>query len=96
MASYILLINFTDQGIRSIKTWPDRVAAARDLVESYGGSITSLYLTMGIHDAIATIDNVEDESIAAIILRLGQLGNIRTTTLRAFPEADAKRMIQEN
>ena len=94
MASYVLLMNWTDQGIRSIKTWPERVAGAHKLVESLEGNLHSLYMTMGAHYAVAVVDSLDDEGRAKLALGIGQLGNVRTATMRAFPEAEAQQVIQ--
>ena len=94
MASYVILMNWTDQGVRGIKDWPQRLAAARRQVEGLGGKLTSVYLTMGAYDLVATVDGIDDEAMARLALGLGQVGNVRTTTLRAFPEADAVRLTQ--
>ena len=56
--------------------------------------MTSVYLTMGPYDMVVTIDGIDDVAMAKLALGFGQLGNVRTTTLRAFPEGEAVRLIQ--
>ncbi len=93
MATYISLINYTDQGIRSIKESPKRVDAARELVKKMGGELRQLYLTMGAYDLIAVVEAPSDDVMASFSLALGSAGNVRTTTLKAFPEADYRRIV---
>ncbi len=88
MGTYIGLINYTDQGIRNIKDSPNRVEAARKAIQDLGGDMTGLYLTMGAYDLIVILEAPSDEVVVKFVLALGTLGNVRTTTLKAFTEAE--------
>ena len=94
MATYVLLMNWTEQGLRTIKTWPERVAEARKRIESLGGKLHSLYVTMGTYDAVGVVDGLDDAAMAGLAIGVGQIGNVRTATLRAFPEAEALQLIK--
>ena len=93
MASYIVLGNYTDQGIRNIKDSPGRVDAARELAKSLGAEFKEFYLTIGAYDFVVTMESPDDETAARFALTIGSLGNARTTTLKAFPEAEYKKII---
>ena len=93
MARYILLVNWTDQGIRNVKESPKRLDAARDVAKSLGAGITEFYMTMGDHDMVVVMDAPNDEAIAKFALRLGGAGNVRTKTLKAFAEAEYRSII---
>ena len=84
MATYIILGNFTDQGIRNIKDSPKREDAFRKLCEKMGAKVKDAYRTMGRYDVVAIVDAPNDAAINAILYSLGALGNVRTETLRAF------------
>ncbi len=86
MPTYISLASWTDQGIRNIKDSPQRLDAFKKAVEATGGKVHSFYLTMGKYDMIVIVESPSDEAAAAIIISIGRLGNVRTETLRAFPE----------
>ncbi len=88
MGKYILLANYTDQGIRNIKDSPKRSAAARKVIRDMGGDMTELFLTMGSYDLIVILEAPSDEVIAQFVITLGALGNVRTTTLKAFTESE--------
>ncbi len=94
MATYIGLLNYTDQGIRNVKDSPDRAAAARKLIRDMGGDMTALYLTMGTYDLVVIIEAPSDAVVAKFVLALGSAGNVRTTTLRAFNEAEYRSIIE--
>ena len=93
MATYVSLINFTDQGVRTFTDTVDRVEAAKKLATKMGGSLKEVYWTLGPWDVVAVSDAPDDETATAFALALGAQGNIRTTTLRAFDAAEMKGII---
>ena len=94
MSIYILLFNYTDQGLRDIKKAPGRVDAARKVAEELGGNMGDLYLTMGAYDLVAISEFPDDATAATFVLRLGALGNVRTTTVKAFPENAYRKILE--
>ena len=93
MSTYIILINWTDQGIRTVKESPQRLATAKKVIEAAGGKMTGFYLTMGRYDMIAIAEAPNDESVATIMLGLGSGGGIRTETIKAFTEEQYRDII---
>ena len=93
MPTYIALLNYTDQGAKNMKGAPERVLAARQAVENMGGRFHSYRLTLGEYDAVVTIDAPDDEAYATFVLNVAAQGNIRTTTLKAFSEEEAFRIL---
>ena len=93
MSTYIMLGNWTDQGIRNVKDSGKRITSFKKLLAAHGGKSKSIHMTMGGYDLVAVFEAPDDESVARIALILGQLGNVRTTTLKAFPEAELRRII---
>ena len=92
MPVYINLINYTDQGLRNIKKSAGRADGARQLAEELGGTIERFYLTMGNYDIVTITEFPDDATATTFVLRIGALGNVKATTLKAFQE-DAFRMI---
>ena len=86
MAAYVLLIKWTDQGMRQIRDSPNRLDKAKAMLRDMGGQITAFYMTMGEYDMVATYEAPDDAIAARFTLMLGMLGNVRSTTLKAFPE----------
>ncbi len=93
MARYIALINYTDQGIRHVKDSPKRLDAARDLAKSLGAEITDFYLTMGAYDLVLIVEAPDDQAVAKFVLTAGALGNVRSTTMKAFTEGEYRELI---
>ncbi len=93
MARYIMLVNWTDQGIRNVKESPKRLDAARGVAKGLGADIKEFYLTMGDHDMVVVMDAPNDEAMAKFVLALGSAGSVRTRTLKAFSEAEYRAII---
>ena len=93
MATYISLVNYTDQGIRNVKESPKRLDAAKKLLKTLGGELKDFYLAMGTYDLVLVVEAPTAEAMAKFALALASAGNIRTTTLKAFPEAEYRRII---
>ena len=94
MSIYIMLMNYTEQGIRNIKGSPKRADAARFLAKSCGAELKDLYRTMGEYDLIATVEADKDDAVAKFSLALGSIGNVRCTTLKAFTEQEYRNIIE--
>ncbi|SDZ07832.1 GYD domain-containing protein [Nitrosomonas sp. Nm33] len=88
MAIYIVLNNFTDQGIRNIKDTTKRANAIRELAKKFGVITKEIYWTLGSYDIVDIFEAPDDASMAALVANIGAAGNVRTLTLRAFSEAD--------
>ena len=84
MARYVVLIDWTEQGVRGFKGTVDRFEAARAQAEELGARFVDQYWTLGSHDSVSIIEAPDDATVAALLLASAGAGNIRTTTLRAF------------
>jgi uncharacterized protein with GYD domain len=94
MPTYITLANYTEQGVRNIREAPKRLEAAKELLRRLGGDMTAFYLTMGNYDIVAVVDAPNDEAAASALLALGSKGNVKTLTMRAFGEAEFRRIVE--
>lgn len=92
MPTYIALLDWTDQGVRSFKETVDRYEAASSQFERLGVNFTEIHWTLGAHDIVATVEAPDDATLAAALLVVAGQGNIRSSTLRAFG-ADEMRSI---
>ena len=84
MPGYIVLMNYTDQGIRTVKQSPDRRKAAVAAAEKMGVKVKEAYMTLGMYDLVIVADAQNDEAITTWSLSLSSLGNVRTQTMRAY------------
>jgi uncharacterized protein with GYD domain len=93
MTTYILLINWTEQGVKNVRESPKRLDAAKKALSEMGGNFKDFYLTMGDHDMVAVCEAPDDAVLARFVLSLGSAGHVRTRTLKAFPEAAYREII---
>src|SRR5579884_1758982 len=93
MPSYIILGQYTDQGIRNIKQSPNRTQAVEQALQQAGGKMLSYYQTMGGYDFVCAVELPDDETAMRILMQVGAQGNVRTTTLKAFPREEIARVI---
>jgi uncharacterized protein with GYD domain len=93
MARYIMLTNWTEQGIKNVKESPKRLDAAKALAKKLNGEIVEFYMTTGAHDMVLILDAPDDEAAAKFALSVGSGGNIRTTTLKAFSEKSYRAIV---
>jgi uncharacterized protein with GYD domain len=84
VATFVSLINWTDQGIKNFRESAKRADAFAELVAKSGGSVKGIYWTLGEYDLVAITEAPDAESATAVLLQVGALGNVRTTTLQAF------------
>ena len=93
MATYVLLLRFTQKGIENIKESPARHDATVKAFKAMGAKLKEMYLVMGQYDAVLVAEAPDDETIAKLVLSLGSKGNIRTETLRAYTEDEFRKII---
>jgi uncharacterized protein with GYD domain len=93
MATYLLLCNWTEQGLRNIKEAPERRRRATQLAEQLGCKLIGVFMTMGPYDLAIRVEAPDDETLARLALSIAGQGNLRTTTLKAFPAEEFERII---
>ncbi len=94
MPTYVILMNWTDQGVRADRDTVHRRDQADALAEKHGARIEQVYWTVGPYDIVTIVEAPDDESATAMLLELGSAGNLRTTTLRAYGREEMSRIIE--
>ena len=91
MATFIVLIDYTEQGIRNFKDTTQRADTFVEMANSVGVTVKETYWTMGVHDAVLILDAADEASVASVLISLAAKGNVKPHTLRAFtrPEIEA-------
>ncbi|MEI3851504.1 MULTISPECIES: GYD domain-containing protein [Ensifer] len=93
MTTYVVLLNWTEQGVKNVRESPKRLDAAKQVLSDMGGSFKHFFLTMGEYDMVAVVEAPDDAVAARFALTLGMAGNVRSKTLKAFPEAAYRELI---
>ena len=94
MPTYVVLMNWTDQGIRTASETVERRDKADELAARYGVKLEQVYWTVGPYDIVTIVEAPDDESATAMLLELGSAGNLRTTTLRAYDREEMSGIVQ--
>ncbi len=93
MPKYVALLNFTDQGIRTVRETVQRADSAIELAQKHGGNL-QLYWTVGPYDLVGILEAPDNESASAFFLEAASLGNIRSTTLPAYDREEMSSIIE--
>lgn len=95
MPTFILTLNWTEQGIRKVKDAPKRSQAAKALAKKLGVEVKQIYLTSGEHDLLIIAESASGDNVAKFALATSSLGNVRTSTARAWAEPEFHKLISE-
>ncbi len=93
MGKYVLLGNWTDQGVRDVKNTVKRSRAAREAFAAMGVNAREWFFTLGPYDVVLTVDAPDDETLTKATLALAVQGNLRTTTMRGFGEKEMEAIV---
>jgi uncharacterized protein with GYD domain len=95
MATYIVLGQFTDQGIKNVKKTTERARAIKDLAKKCGVTVKEIYWTLGQQDTVTIVEAPDEESATAFLLSAAGQGNLRTQSLRAFSAAEMDKILSK-
>jgi uncharacterized protein with GYD domain len=91
----VLLLNWTDQGIKNVKDTIKRAESFKSYLEKRGGTLTDLFYTFGQYDLVVTAELPSDEIAMSVSLGTGALGNVGVTTLKAFGLDETRRIVDK-
>ena len=94
MPMYVSLVQFTDQGIRSIKDTVKRSEAAMAEAEKMGMKIVQPFWTLGAFDVVVVLEAPDDETMSAFTLKIGSMGSVKTHTMRAFTKDEMEKILE--
>ena len=94
MPHYLILWNWTEQGIKNVKETPARITSARATAEKLRGKLT-VYYALGGYDTVGIAEFPDDETLASFLLSVGKLGNVRSTSFKLFSEAEGAALISK-
>jgi uncharacterized protein with GYD domain len=95
MPSYIVLCNFTEQGLRSVKDTVSRADAAKEAASKFGCKMKEVYWTQGQYDVVTLVEGPDEQSITAFGLALASQGNVKMQTLRAFTRDEVAAVLKK-
>jgi uncharacterized protein with GYD domain len=92
LSSFVIFGNWTEQGIKRVSEAPKRVNETRSMIEKAGGKM-QLFYTAGKYDFVMIVEIPKDDDLMAILLCIASMGNIRTTTMKAWAEAEGDKIL---
>jgi uncharacterized protein with GYD domain len=92
LSSFVVLGNWTEQGIKKVTEAPKRIKQTRSMIEKAGGKM-QLFYTAGKYDFVMVVEIPKDDDLMAILLCIGSMGNIRTVTMKAWTEAEGAKIL---
>jgi uncharacterized protein with GYD domain len=92
---YVSLMRWTSQGLVGLPAWRERVEEGERTIESAGGKLVGVYVTLGRYDVVEIFEAPDDETAVEILLRLQRWGAEQTETLRAFTREEAEQIIRK-
>jgi uncharacterized protein with GYD domain len=95
MPHFVLLMDWTDQGVRTFRDSVDRAESARAAWKAQGITLKDIYWTIGQHDLVCIVEAPDPETLSTALLLLGSQGNIRTITLRGFTAQEMSAVIAQ-
>lgn len=93
MATYITLSRWTAKGAENLKDSPSRLDRVKQAAAAVGGELKDFYLTMGDYDLVIVWEFPNDKACAQFALSVMADGNVRSQTLKAFPEAEYREIL---
>jgi uncharacterized protein with GYD domain len=93
MATFITTIKFTQQGVKGIDESTKRAAALKAAGKKLGAKVTHVYWTLGDYDGLLIFEAPDDETAMTLLLHLDNLGNVHTSTVRAFTAGEMDKML---
>jgi uncharacterized protein with GYD domain len=94
MPHFVVLGNFTDKRIETIKNLPADLKEATEIFKSFGAQMKSLVFTMGRYDVVGIFEAPDAEAMTKALLSWGSQGLLRTETLAGFTGEEMGKLLQ--
>jgi uncharacterized protein with GYD domain len=88
MTRYLVLIEFTEQGLKNVKKSTARAAAFKQVASKAGVEIEAQYWTVGAYDGFVVLRAEQESNLLRAVAALAAEGNVRTQSLRAMDEKE--------
>jgi len=95
MATFVTTIKFTQQGIKDINHSTKRAAIFKSEVKKLGAKVKEIYWTLGEYDGLLILEAPDDETATAVMLHLGAMGNVHTSTCRAYTASEMEKIVSK-
>ena len=94
MTTYVTLINFTEQGLKTIKDTVKRSEAAKKTAAANGVKVKEILWLQGQYDMVVISESDDDTKRMALALNTLKNGNVRGQTLRAYTASEMEKILE--
>ena len=94
MPTYVVLVNWTEQGLKNVKHTTERTDSGGEIAGKHGLKLEQAYWTVGPYDMVTIFEAPDEQALSAHLLEIGSMGNVRITTLRAYDEQEMSGILQ--
>ena len=95
MATFISTVQFTDQGMKDIKSTGKRAESFKATAEKMGINVKHIFWTLGRFDGLVVFDSPDEETATALMLQLASYGNVHTETTRAYEAPEMEQILSK-
>ena len=85
MATFVMLTNLTPDGVKTLKSNPNRVGEVNKEVEQIGAKVIAQYATLGPYDFVTIVEAADEKTMAKVSVELGSRGTMSSQTMAALP-----------
>lgn len=93
LSYYIILWNFTEQGIKSLKDCLQSIEIFEAYVRRFGNYHDTFY-PLGQYDAISLVEVDDDKDVRYCLLQAEKKGNVRSTTLKSMTHKEVIKLAE--
>jgi len=93
MAAFMTLLNFTEQGLHTVKDTVNRAQNFEKAFEAVGGRKIGVWWTLGQYDLVLISEAPDAETATRLMLTLGMAGNVRSVTQQIFSEDEMAKIV---
>ncbi len=95
MPVYVMLGSLTHAAFDELNSIQNRDRKAKEIIESLGGKLISLYYTLGQYDFIVIFEMPSQEVLVKFLAIMGKFGTVRTETMETIPMDTLYRVAKE-
>jgi uncharacterized protein with GYD domain len=88
MPLFVMLTNLTPDGVKTLKSNPNRVGEVNKEVEQIGAKVVAQYATLGQYDFVTIVEADDAQTMAKVSVELGSRGTMTSETMSAMDSSE--------
>jgi len=95
MPHFVVLGNFTQKRMETVKALPENLNEVKEVLKSYEIKMNAFVFTLGRYDFVGIFEAPNAETITKALLSWGSKGLLRTETLTGFTGEEMVKLVNE-